>query len=544
MIYILFSLIVLIPVFVGFGEIFQKTFGRFSFGIAAKIFTGMLTVSVIWTIFSFFTPLNIAIELSTVSVGLIAFFTYGVYDKFWQFLRGVNRSFYILGLVTVFFAAYAPFILDHFGYYIPTIKWIAEVGLVQGISNLDLLLGQISVWHILQGGFSHFSDPFLRLNAVAGIAYLIYIYEKNVWIHLVFLPFLFLFIQSPSPDFPAVVFSLIILSEVLRGPKNPGLLFTFSVLVFAIKPTMIWLPIFVVMYVLFLSKSSFKVLAPGIILLCVFLFKTVWAFGYPVFPVQVFDLGFSWKPNEELLENSAQMAVQKTYDMKFTAAEIENFSLLDRIKNWLFLDGIKGKIHLLFIISIFVFLIYAIKKNSKLIWLLFIAVFIKIVMVLVFSAQYRFFLDVFFVIALVLFYQKFSQKTPLMIFAVLSVLLGVFLSFPNVLKTAVPTFRPGNFMTGFKTEQLYKPYHFKLEKFKTYQLGNLRFNVVQNYPFSFDTPLPAISPQFIQEDLDAGIFPQLKGKTLKEGFIWRNISEEEKIQIQNILDEWAAENHD
>ena len=162
MIYILFSLIVLIPVFVGFGEIFQKTFGRFSFGIAAKIFTGMLTVSVIWTIFSFFTPLNIAIELSTVSVGLIAFFTYGVYDKFWQFLRGVNRSFYILGLVTVFFAAYAPFILDHFGYYIPTIKWIAEVGLVQGISNLDLLLGQISVWHILQGGFSHFSDPFLR----------------------------------------------------------------------------------------------------------------------------------------------------------------------------------------------------------------------------------------------------------------------------------------------------------------------------------------------------------------------------------------------
>ena len=165
-------------------------------------------------------------------------------------------------------------------------------------------------------------------------------------------------------------------------------------------------------------------------------------------------------------------------------------------------------------------------------------------MVLVFSAQYRFFLDVFFVIALVLFYQKFAQKTPLMIFAVLSVLLGVFLSFPNVLKTAVPTFRPGNFMTGFKTEQLYKPYHFKLEKFKTYQLGNLRFNVVQNYPFSFDTPLPAISPQFIQEDLDAGIFPQLKGKTLKEGFIWRKISEEEKKQIQEILDNWTVENHE
>ncbi|HAI81403.1 MAG TPA: hypothetical protein DCL65_10290, partial [Chryseobacterium sp.] len=292
------------------------------------------------------------------------------------------------------------------------------------------------------------------------------------------------------------------------------------------------------------SKSSLKVFLPGIILLCIFLFKTFWTFGYPVFPVQVLDLGLPWKPNAELLKNSSEMAVQKTYDMQFTAAEIQKFSFIDHLKNWLFLAGIKGKIHLLFIISLFVFLIFAVKKKSKLIWLLFIAVFIKSVLVLLFSAQYRFFIDVFFVILFVFFYQKCSQKNSLKIFAVLSVLLGVFLSFPNVLKTAFPTFRPGNFMTGFKFDQLYKPSTFKLEKFKTYQVGNLRFNVVQNYPFSFDTPLPAISPQFIKEDLDAGIFPQLKGKTLKEGFIWRNISEEEKIQIQKILDEWAAENHD
>ena len=73
MLYLLFSIIVLIPVFIGFGEIFQRTFGKFSFGISTKIVTGMLTVSVIWTVFSFFTPLNIAIELSTVSVGLLAF---------------------------------------------------------------------------------------------------------------------------------------------------------------------------------------------------------------------------------------------------------------------------------------------------------------------------------------------------------------------------------------------------------------------------------------------------------------------------------------
>ena len=99
-------------------------------------------------------------------------------------------------------------------------------------------------------------------------------------------------------------------------------------------------------------------------------------------------------------------------------------------------------------------------------------------------------------------------------------------------------------MTGFTKDQLYKPAYFELRKFKTYQIGNLRFNVVQDYPFSFDTPLPAISPQFIQEDLDAGIFPQLKGKSLRDGFIWRYLTETEKIQVQKILDDWAVENHE
>ncbi|HAI81402.1 MAG TPA: hypothetical protein DCL65_10285, partial [Chryseobacterium sp.] len=220
MLYLIFSLIVLIPVLMGFGEIFQRTFGKFSFGISAKIVTGMLTVSVIWTVFSFFTPLNIAIELSTVSVGLLAFFSYGTYHQLWKFLSSVKISFWLPTLVAIFFASFAPFILDHFGYYVPTIKWIAEVGLVRGISNLDLLLGQMSVWHILQAGFSNFSDPCLRLNLVAAMAFLMYICEKKVWIHLVFLPFLLLFLQSPSPEFPAMVFSFIILTELFRGNRN------------------------------------------------------------------------------------------------------------------------------------------------------------------------------------------------------------------------------------------------------------------------------------------------------------------------------------
>ena len=94
-------------------------------------------------------------------------------------------------------------------------------------------------------------------------------------------------------------------------------------------------------------------------------------------------------------------------------------------------------------------------------------------------------------------------------------------------------------MGTFKTSQLIKPAEYELKKFKSYQIGNLKFNVVDSYPFSFDTPLPAISPGFIVEYKDAGIFPQLKdGQNLENGFIWKRINPEEKQKLEVILKNW------
>lgn len=116
------------------------------------------------------------------------------------------------------------------------------------------------------------------------------------------------------------------------------------------------------------------------------------------------------------------------------------------------------------------------------------------------------------------------------------------ISYPTILQKGLPSFKLGNFMTGFTKNQIYKPAHFEYNHFKTHQIGNLKFNVVENYPFSFDTPIPAISPQFIQEDLNSGIFPQLKGKTLKEGLIWRKINHEEKQKLQSIVEGFNRKN--
>lgn len=541
MLYIFFSMVVLLPVFAGWGQLFRKIAGELFSGIAGQLLTGIFAVSLVWAITAFFFPLNLKVELITIIIGLMGFFYYKIYTQFWSFLRESPPAIFVILLFTIFFGSYYPFILDHFGYYVPTVKWLSEFGLVKGISNLDPTLGQMSAWHVLQAGFSNFSDPFLRLNTVLLIIYSIYIFEKKSWIHLVFLPFLFLFAQSPSPDLPVIVLSLILLNEILNTNKNAILLFAFSAFVFFIKPTMIWLPIAVFLYAVMVLKSKITFISPGIFILVLMSIKNIWVFGFPIFPAQFLDFEFNWRPNAVLLANSAEMALIKTFDLQYSYQEIQEFSFFDFAKNWFFLKGIKGNIHQLFVLSLLMLMIFAIRKNSKIVWIIFFSLMIKSVAVLLFSAQYRFFLDVFFAMFFVIFFQWFSKKNSLRVFFVLSFITGTFLTFPKLTKTVFPSFNLGYFMTGFSENQFFKPASFELKNYNTYQIGNLKFNVVQQYPFSFDTPLPSISPYFLQKYLEAGIFPQLQGKALKEGFIWRKMSEEEKIQLQKIISNFPPE---
>jgi hypothetical protein len=536
MLLILFSSIFIIPVLIGWGKIMENLSGILFQGISGKILSGILGLSLIWTLISFFIPLNICIETVSIFVGLFFFFRNRLYGEFYQFSK---KDFVLLSAVTLTIllaGSYYPYILDHFGYYIPTLQWLTEYGQIKGISNVDLTLGQMSVWHIFQAGFSNFSDPFLRINAVLLIIYTIYIIERKNWVHLCFLPVLLLFSQSPSPDLPVIIFSLIILNELIAGNRNTTLLFAFSVFVFSIKPTMIWLPILVFLHSVFIFKNNFKPLFLGILILLLFFIKNIWTFGFPVFPVAIGDLGVSWKPNPEVLKISSQFAIMKTYDMQYTYEEIQKFSTSDYIKNWLFLEGIKSKINILFILSLAVFSVFAWIKKRKLITLICISLLIKSILVLAFSAQYRFFIDVFFVIFFVLFHEYFNQKKSIIVFSVLSLFFISMLSFPALIQKYIPSFRVGSFMTGFEKEQLYKPSTYEYRQFNTFKIGNFKFNISHNYPYSFDIPLPAVTPFYIFDDVKAGIFPQpLDKNDLKKGFIWKKMTPEEKKEALKVI---------
>ncbi|THV57346.1 LIC_10190 family membrane protein [Chryseobacterium candidae] len=536
MILILFSSVFIIPVLTGWGKIMETIWGILFQGISGKILSGILGITLIWTIISFFTPLNMSVEVPSILLGLFFFFKKKLYKEFHQFSKKDFVVLSVSSLAVIFAGSFYPYILDHFGYYIPTLKWLTEYGLVRGISNTDLTLGQMSLWHVFQAGFSNFSDPFLRINTVLLIIYTLYTVEKRNWIHLCFLPVLLLFSQSPSPDLPVIIFSLIILNEIMAGQKNTTFLFAFSIFVFAIKPTMIWLPVLTFLSSLLIFKANFRYLISGIIILLLFFIKNLWTFGYPIFPLALGDVGIFWKPNPEVLKISSQFAIMKTYDMQYTYEEIQKFSTADYIRNWFSLDGIKSKINILFVLSLIIFSVFAWVKKRKLITLIFISLLMKSILVLIFSAQYRFFIDVFFVIFFVIFHEYFDRKKAVFVFSVLSIFFISILSFPEFIQSYLPSFRVGTFMTGFEKEQIYKPSTYQYEKFDTYKVGNFKFNVSHHYPYSFDTPLPAITPAYLFDNVKTGIFPQLSDKNdIKKGFIWKKMTSEEQVEAQKVI---------
>lgn len=535
MVLLLLSSVLILSVLSGWGKILESISGFFFNGISGVILTGIVGLSLMWTVLAFFIPINIYVEIPFISVGVFYFFKKKLYLEFYRFSKKDSILIGCISLGILYSSSFYPYILDHFGYYVPTVKWLTEYGLVKGISNLDLTLGQMSVWHIFQAGFSGFSDPFLRINAILLIVYVLYIFERKNWIQLCFIPVLLLFSQSPSPDLPVITLSLIILNEIITGNKNTGLLFTFAVFIFSIKPTMIWLPLLVFLCSVFIFKPNYKNLIPGVAILLLFFIKNLWTFGYPVFPIAVGDLGFGWRPNSEVLKISSQYAVQKTYDMQYTYEEIQKFSGYEAVKNWLSLEGIKSGINILFIISLIVFSVFTFIKKKRIISLICLSLLIKSLLVLSFSAQYRFFIDVFFVIFFILF-THINKKKSLFFFTVLSVLIIGVLSFPGLIRDYIPSFRPGNFMTGFKKEQLYKPSSYRYNQFEPAQIGNLKFNISKDYPFNFDTPVPAISQGYILDDIQSEIFPQqIDAKNIKKGFIWKKLTPLEKREAEDIM---------
>ncbi len=534
MLYLLLTTTLLLIIFYGLGNLYQKLLPFYEERISTNIFIGLSITTAIWTLAAFFVPINYIVEIVFSIVGIISFIYFKAYQKFFIFFKRQSKFFYFCLLVILLVGSCYPFILDHFGYYVPTIKWTQEYGLVKGISNLDMLLGQYSPWHILQTGFSNFIDPYLRLNTFLLIVFLVYIFESRAWIGLVFTPIFFVFAQSPSPDLPTLILSFIIVKEVLSQSRHAKFLFLLSCLAFIIKPTSFWLIIFSFIYFWFIKRNKVISLLPGFCLILLYFLKNIWTFGHPFFPIGFPDLGLSWQANPLLLELSKQNSTELSYDLQYSYQDIQKFSFKDYVFNWLNLDGIKGIIHKLFVLTLVGLIFLSVIKKKKIISLLLGCILLKSILVLIFSAQYRLFLDVFLIAGILIFAKTWFSFAKLG-FISLSIVAIIILSIPQTLQNSIPSFSLGKMMTGWDAKQLLRPSTFSLNKYKTYQIGNLKFNIVKDYPFSFDTALPAISPDYLLDYQKAGIFPQKIGLDLKNGFVWKKMSPHEQQELQRII---------
>lgn len=113
----------------------------------------MIGVGLISFFVAFFLPLNFTYEVVLISILSLIYHRNEVKRSLLK-LKNISRYFYAFIFVGLLVAVTYPFILDDFGYYIPTIKWLDFAGFVKGLSNFEWVLAQNSFWHILQASIN------------------------------------------------------------------------------------------------------------------------------------------------------------------------------------------------------------------------------------------------------------------------------------------------------------------------------------------------------------------------------------------------------
>ena len=492
---------------------------------------GILSVTFLQTILAFFLPLNFYIEITFLISGVFGILLFLKERDFaqFQFRKNINFWFYFFIILILFVGSFSPYLYDHYSYYVPTITFLKEVGFVKGISNIDLLLGQSSFWHVYQAGFSNLTDEFLRINVYLLLLFLIYIYERRQWILFLFIPFFLIFIQQPSPDLPTFIISLIVLNELLINSDRKVILYI-SIFVFCIKPTMFWLPLLIVLESIYQRNFKFQMLIPILAFGTLFVAKNIWLFGFPVFPVSAFGFNLLWKPSQEILTYSSQIGLMKSYDMHYSYQQILEFNLWERIYHW-FTIRLKSILNFGIVLSVIILGFLTFRRKDKFYFLLFICVLLKFIFIIVFSAQYRFFIDIYLVV-LFLIFKNISEQKSIFTTVITSVFVSVIFIFPGFIQK----FNVGKKMSGFNWYQLYKPKENNLININSeYKIGNLNF-YVPKYPFQKEF-FPWLNIYDLKLYDYYGIFPQYLGKDVRNGFLQRKLTKEEKIQLKEIISE-------
>ena len=549
-IYILFTTI-------NFGMLFNKIVKTKVTNFAVLSILGLFAVTLIATTWAIFNRINWEFQTFIALLNAVICIKHkddviSIYKNLYVTLQLLPRSLtWLLGLITVFIVAQCasiPYVIDNESYYLQTIKWLNEYGLVKGLGNLHPFLSQTSAWHITQSAFNY-SFLYNKFNDISGFCLLLgnlfaiiklgeYFTNGNkTYLITGLLPlaniFLFQFISAPSPDVPVYVFSAIIFFYFIDRYKNIDIeiytiLSIFVIFSLFIKTTAVALIVIPIVLLAVNFKRLLPKLLPLItvsfIVLVLFCIKNTIVSGYPLFPVvdvQLFKLDYSipYKVAKRYYEETkfyGYFVSPKQYNAMTTPQLFVRWLLLPK------LHGLFNKVSIVLIIAA-PFIIYK-YLNKKPIWILYFVMCVQMALLFLSSPQYRFFMNFillfsFIIIALV----ATSKKQLLPLLYSFNLLTGFVLLVPvnlnnftkNKFVMTTSTFSFNNSVFPYKNSKLDTT-------FTTIMTGNLSYTTPVNSDFYWatgDGNLPCASEKQLKKfKRKYGVVPQLRSKNLGDGF--------------------------
>lgn len=528
MLHIIITLIFYFIVSTGYGFLTDAYLNKKNL-ISIRLINGLFLIGILSTLFAITIPLNNYYEYFVIVIGVLLF----IYNRLWKFKLRINFLFIFLVCIIAFVGSMNAYLYDTFSYYLPTIKWLDTYGFVKGIANYDFNLGQHSLWHILQATFNDTIDPYYKINTFFTLVFLIYSYELKNFKILIFLPLLYLFIASPSPDLVIFILSIVMLSEWLESEKNNmHYLLLLSSIMILVKPIAFVLPVYFFILSLKSWKEYRKVYLVVFAIACLLFFKNLYLTANVIFPLKFSNFSsMVYSIPEEIYDLSA--ADGKIVTLK----HVPNISinmiksmdlityyklLLSNINYTIFLFGSFATIILGYTIYTFFFL----KKWTLLTLLL----CIKLIFFTIISIQYRFLLDcIVIIIFLELFRFKFNDK---LIYSLISLAAFVIVLYPNISKNRVSYFR---LAVPYSINNIYKPYNVNVE-YVSHQLFNLKYNVVLNYDFSLDvTPLAINREQIYRYVYQKYHAVPIDAKNISKGFVAKKSTDNDIEELNSIF---------
>lgn len=544
-VYWLFLFFFILP----FGILVKKGLKLKTINATIVVLLGLFLLTISFTVTAFFIPLNKYNFLACFSVCL---FLYAIY---WQPVKNLLQLFSkeirnltlfnkiiitAVALGAALKSAQLPFVIDNESYYIQTIKWVNEYGLVKGLANLHLFLAQASPWHIVHAGLNlNFTG--ITFNDINGFVIVLCILfsiqqtgkdkNKNHWLSLmpVFIPLFFLFADAPSPDLPLLVITPLLLYFYVHDESEDNFTLSFLLFLFIafVKITIVPLGL-IFLPRLFKNKSILQFTFLALLVAALWIIKNSIVSGYPLYPLTLLPLPADWTLPKPVLDTVNSVAYNYVYGTD------SNASFFTKITSWLQLPGVKGLFNKLIIILFVLMPFFRKVRQDKNYRTAYIAFLIHFIILLFTSPQYRFFLPeiIFFVLLisgeiLNLFNKAVLQKSVI----AGGVLAGLLLLFSFNFKAATKNKFHQNSL-GFQLSQVYKPEpvtRYEDMGFVKRKTGNLEYYSPETNFFLYGTadgPLPCVNKaqiDFIKQK--TGYTPQIRqhnttgNPTISEGFV-------------------------